>query len=454
MARQNINYGSNENDGTGDKLRDAMRKVDENVKELYSRTGGDLTLTNVRISITGNVLGATGDTTITTNNAGNITLDAPVIMESNVVLTDGILKVNTNDFDTINCVLANGNVKIYGNTQIGTNAGDNTINLKSSIQGTILPTIGSTYDLGSTSKLWKDVYASTVYANTLATTNAAISGGTINNTEIGVNGEVEGKFSILRSTTDAFLGRLLIRDNTISNVLNNEDLAIRPFGTGNLLVNTRMVVGQADNPIGEALIKAVSTVDGYVQSVIQNLSNGSNSSADFFIPRDDGDDENNYLDLGMNSSTYSNLVDFPIHTPGSAYLYTSGCDFFFGTYDAYDLVIHAGHDMNYDGIAVRIKGDTAHIIMGPEDGSTVTVDTGELLQVNGSMRVAESAEFEDVVKLTPRTVASLGTAGTAGRIACVSDGASSLAWGATVTGGGTTNYTVFDNGTNWTVMGK
>jgi hypothetical protein len=50
-------------------------------------------------------------------------------------------------------------------------------------------------------------------------------------------------------------------------------------------------------------------------------------------------------------------------------------------------------------------------------------------------------------------VASL-PAGTLGAIACVNNGTGGLAWGATVTGGGSTKYLVWYNGTNWTVAGK
>ena len=58
------------------------------------------------------------------------------------------------------------------------------------------------------------------------------------------------------------------------------------------------------------------------------------------------------------------------------------------------------------------------------------------------------------LQLATYTVAGLPTAGTAGRKAYVSDGAASIAWGATVTGGGSTKYMVWDNGVHWTVAGK
>ena len=52
------------------------------------------------------------------------------------------------------------------------------------------------------------------------------------------------------------------------------------------------------------------------------------------------------------------------------------------------------------------------------------------------------------------TVASLPGSPSIGQTATVTDGTAALAWGATVTGGGTTKYLVFYNGTNWTVAGK
>lgn len=57
------------------------------------------------------------------------------------------------------------------------------------------------------------------------------------------------------------------------------------------------------------------------------------------------------------------------------------------------------------------------------------------------------------VGATSVIVASLPT-GSLGRLATVSDGTAGLAWGATVTGGGSTKYLVWYNGSVWTVIGK
>ena len=52
------------------------------------------------------------------------------------------------------------------------------------------------------------------------------------------------------------------------------------------------------------------------------------------------------------------------------------------------------------------------------------------------------------------TLAQLPTTHAVGQTATVTDGAASLAWGATVTGGGTAKYLVWWNGAAWTVIGK
>jgi hypothetical protein len=53
------------------------------------------------------------------------------------------------------------------------------------------------------------------------------------------------------------------------------------------------------------------------------------------------------------------------------------------------------------------------------------------------------------------TAATLPTASaSAGTLAYVTDGTSGLTWGQTITGGHSTPYLVWSNGTNWTVIGE
>jgi hypothetical protein len=81
--------------------------------------------------------------------------------------------------------------------------------------------------------------------------------------------------------------------------------------------------------------------------------------------------------------------------------------------------------------------------------------TWSLLRGNTSITRSDSGvvKIKNALELTPVAVSALPT-GVLGRMAVVNDGAAALAWGATVTGGGSTKYLVWFNGTNWTVAGK
>lgn len=56
--------------------------------------------------------------------------------------------------------------------------------------------------------------------------------------------------------------------------------------------------------------------------------------------------------------------------------------------------------------------------------------------------------------VTSFTVATLPAFPTIGRLAVITDGTISLAWGATATGGSSTKYLVWYNGSAWTILGK
>ena len=67
MARQNINKGTTANDGTGDTLRIAAGKINDNFGELYNLLGGDSAQVTTKMSLSDNGLvykGLTYDTTL------------------------------------------------------------------------------------------------------------------------------------------------------------------------------------------------------------------------------------------------------------------------------------------------------------------------------------------------------------------------------------------------------
>ena len=78
MARQNINIGSSANDGTGDPLRTAFDKINDNFVELYGTDNDINTLdANLNVNTFAITTGVTnGDITVTPNGTGSIKLGA------------------------------------------------------------------------------------------------------------------------------------------------------------------------------------------------------------------------------------------------------------------------------------------------------------------------------------------------------------------------------------------
>jgi len=93
MAQQTINIGATANDGTGDQLRTAFDKVNDNFNEVYTELGG-ANLSHINIS--GNTISTddtNGDLTLDPNGTGTIVLANAVTASSTVTVT-GATTVN------------------------------------------------------------------------------------------------------------------------------------------------------------------------------------------------------------------------------------------------------------------------------------------------------------------------------------------------------------------------
>ena len=78
MAKQTINIGSNANDGTGDPLRTAFDKINDNFTELYG-SDNDLNTLDANLDVNNYIIttGVTnGNITITPNGTGDLLLGA------------------------------------------------------------------------------------------------------------------------------------------------------------------------------------------------------------------------------------------------------------------------------------------------------------------------------------------------------------------------------------------
>jgi len=101
-----------------------------------------------------------------------------------------------------------------------------------------------------------------------------------------------------------------------------------------------------------ALGELYANIDSFAQLYAQNLSDGTEASADFVAYNDLGDGTNNFVDVGINSSNYTSTT-YPIFTPGSAYVFNDGGEMIIGSATD-DLLLFAGGVATTDW-AIRVN---------------------------------------------------------------------------------------------------
>jgi hypothetical protein len=153
MAKQNINVGVSANDGTGDTLRDGAIKINNVINELYSHIGDE---TNLRIDIgspsTNQVLKWNG----TTFTEGSLAIENLSNVDLSGIINGQVLKWNS----------TNSRFQPGDDLQ-GTGGGIGLDNISNNGNGDIvidahlLPNSDVTYDLGSPTLKFRDLYLST-----------------------------------------------------------------------------------------------------------------------------------------------------------------------------------------------------------------------------------------------------------------------------------------------------
>jgi len=91
---------------------------------------------------------------------------------------------------------------------------------------------------------------------------------------------------------------------------------------------------------GAALGELYANLNSFAQLYAQNLNGGAAASTDIVAYNDLGDGTNNFVDMGISSSNYSDAT-YPIFTPGSGYVYNNGGEMIIGS-QTHDLLLFAG----------------------------------------------------------------------------------------------------------------
>jgi hypothetical protein len=157
----------------------------------------------------------------------------------------------TGDFSVGGNLTVTGNAIINGNLTFGDSATD-TVAFGADINSSIIPETNNTYDLGSVTQEWRNLYIDgTANIDSLVADTADINGGTIDNTAIGVSTASTGNFSTLSINSTAITAtaeELNYTDGVTSNIqtqLNTKAPIASPTFTGSVTIPTVDINGGA-----------------------------------------------------------------------------------------------------------------------------------------------------------------------------------------------------------------
>lgn len=296
MAQQTLNIGSTANDGTGDTLRAAMDKVNDNFNEIYASP-----LFVEDITISGNEIKANrsnDDLVLSPSGSGSIVMPALTIRGNEIVATRSNDPIKLIPGSTASVHI--GDLRI--SNSIITTASSSDLRLAPSGSGEV--TIDSSLIIDGNINI-KDNEIKTLFTNSnlLLTPNgtgqvvigtADINGGDIDNTVIGAATPLAGTFTTVTATTSATIDGVIIQDNTIS-ATSNADLELSSAGSGTVILNGL----------------TFPTVDGSANDVLKTDGAGNIGFATASA-------QLNHSDINDNTTTVSSSLTTEIDTFDSA----------------------------------------------------------------------------------------------------------------------------------------
>ena len=269
----------------------------------------------------------TGDWRISNKTIETLTQDANFQAGSGEINLDGDVNV-TGSLDVT------GDVTIGGNITIGDEATD-TIQIIAGIDSDIIPKVDRTYDLGTASKRWNNLYVNNVFLDSLTTTGSA-------------------QFE-----------EILINDNFITTTSSNVDLELRASGTGEIVV-----------PDNDVRIVNDLTVDADIAA--NNVNVSGTTTADKFSTGDILIDDN-YIETTQTNS------DLTLRAAGTGTVYIPSNDLEVEQ----DLIVRGVTNLSDTSIQGNLTqvGDTTQ---------TGNINLTGNLGITGNITVSGIAQFEDI----------------------------------------------------------
>jgi len=241
-----------------------------------------------------------------------------------------------------------GSAQVTGSLSVG---GLNTVSGSSVVTGSMLVT-------GSTTLTGGDVYANIIFGtqNALIVSGSTSVSGSVGITgSLYVSGTMFGTASLAQTASFAVSASYALAAETASYVQGGTNNYV-PLWTGSnqlgssLIYQTgsTIILNQTNfttaNP--EALyvwqpstssfnvISGKGDLNNYLQLNIQNTNTGNIASSDIVATANNGDENNYYVDLGINGENYDGNVGYGPGKANDGYVYNVGNDFYIGNYAA------------------------------------------------------------------------------------------------------------------------
>jgi hypothetical protein len=255
MTRQNINVGSSANDGTGDTLRSAGTKINQNFQELYTQLGGDSSTLSTQVIIKDS--GSVGTIIFEGTSADS--------HETKLIAADP-----TAD-RTITLPDAGGNVVLDTATQTLTNKTLTT------------PTITSITN-GGTIAVPSGAGTFTTIAGTQTLTNKTLTSPTINTPIIGTSlNDANGNEFIKFTTTSSAVNELTIANGasttgptlSATGTATNLNIILTPKGTGSVQLNKAAFTSSTITANGAASTSATLIIGNKGSALAVSLADGT-----------------------------------------------------------------------------------------------------------------------------------------------------------------------------------
>lgn len=255
MTRQNINVGSSANDGTGDTLRSAGTKINQNFQELYTQLGGDSSTLSTQVIIKDS--GSVGTIIFEGTSADS--------HETKLIAADP-----TAD-RTITLPDAGGNVVLDIATQTLTNKTLTT------------PTIASITN-GGTITVPSGAGTFTTIAGTQTLTNKTLTSPTINTPIIGTSlNDANGNEFIKFTTTSSAVNELTIANGasttgptlSATGTATNLNIILTPKGTGSVELNKAAFTSATITSDGAASTSATLIIGNKGSALAVSLADGT-----------------------------------------------------------------------------------------------------------------------------------------------------------------------------------